>query len=348
MVVATICGALGTDVAAHEPDTGPVVMWEAPPTCSRVDFDRALEGHLSGTEVDRSSTGRIAVTVVRKGAEHWQLDLVVAGDGVPEASRSFEGRSCSTVTDAAAWVVAIAIDPSVADRMLDAEPEPAGDHAAVPLPPAPAPEAEVQPQGIDRPREPEATHEVPREPDAPAAAPARLRVFLGAEVGPDGGALPGVGAFVRGRAGLGGRWWRVDATGAVRTPTRRTFEDPSSVGARFDQWLVGVQAGPVLGAWPVGVGTIDVPLWLGFEVGQVTARAFGFDDARTVSRPFFGPTAGAALAWAFHPRVAVRVGADLLLGPWRHEFFIGGLGRVHRTGWVAGRGTLGIEIRLGR
>jgi hypothetical protein len=349
-VVAALVGAVGTDaVADSEPVAGPIIEWTGPPTCSRDDFDRSLGRTLAGSEVDLATSPRIVVSVVQKGAEHWQLELIFETNDATEASRSLEGRSCSTVIDAAAWVVAIAIDPSIADRMLGSEPdaEDPGDEAAVPLPPEPASPVEAQPEIEAAPDREPSTPEVEREPEI-ARAPAPLRAFLGVEVGPDGGTLPGVGVIVRGRVGLGGQSWRVDLTGAVRTPTRRNLDDPSWVGARFDLWLVGLHAGPVLGAWPVGLGTLEVPLWLGFEVGQVTASAFGFDDARRVTRPFLGPTAGAALAWAPHHRVAVRLGADLLVAPWRQEFFVGGLGRVHRTGWVAGRGTLGVEIRLGR
>ena len=287
--------------------------------------------------------------VVQKNAEHWQLGLTFDIDGGASASRSLEGRSCSEVTDAAAWVVAIAIDPSVAERMLSDDAEPDSELDA-------EPEAQAPEDLVSEPPEPAETSPSDVVPETAPVEPittstrttSRLRVFVGAELGPDGGALPSVGALVRGRVGLGGPAWRVDLTGAVRTPTRRNMDQPEFVGARFDLWLVGLHAGPVLGAWSIGVGTLELPLWLGFEVGQVTARAFGFDDARTVARPFFGPTAGAALAWAPHPRVAIRLGADLLVVPWRQEFFVGGLGRVHRTGWVSARGTLGVELRFGR
>lgn len=335
---------------AAEPRGEVAVTWTGPASCPRNGFDEALARSLADTEVDVAASRPIVVHVDQRGADHWHLELVFSDE--EQVSRTFEGRSCAEVADAAAWVVAIAVDPTVADRAFATEDEPneAADQATVPAPPP-----DDEPTTTSNPADPveEALRDASTEPvdigAIEAARPRdRLRVFLGAEVGPDGGSLPGVGALVRARLGLGGRSWRVDLTGAIRTPTRRPLEAPSSVDTRFDLWLLGIHAGPVLGPWPVGVGTIALPVWIGFEVGQVTATASGFDDARTVRRPFLGPTAGAALAWAMHPRVALRVGADLLVAPWRHEFFVGGLGRVHRTGWVAGRGTVGIEVRLGR
>jgi hypothetical protein len=337
--------------AALEPDDGIVVQWSGPPTCPRADFDEALADYLPGAVDDHV---RVVVRVDERSPDRWHLELVF-DDG--RSSRALQGRSCTEVVGAAAWIVAIAIDPSVADRMLGSQtPEPeaqdqAEDAATVPAPPDVEPdsnEAIEAPEARERPTrraEPELTMP-PSEPEDPSMLARPVRVLLGVEAGPDGGSFPGVGALVRGRVGLGRGAWRVDLTGAVRTPTEAMLG--TSVGSRFDLWLLGLHAGPVLGSWPVAIGSLELPLWVGFEVGQVTARAFGFDAARTVGRTVLGPTAGAALAWVLHPRVSLRFGVDMLLTPWRHEFFVGGLGVVHRMPWVTGRGTVGLEVRLGR
>jgi hypothetical protein len=343
--------------AALEPNDTIVVEWSGPPTCPRDDFDEALGGYLQGVADDHV---RVVVRVDERSPDRWHLELVF-DDG--RSSRALQGRSCTEVVEAAAWIVAIAIDPTVADRMLGSRtPDPedptedptedqAEDAATVPAPPDMEPdrgEAPEPPAGRRRPtRRPEPDLAMPpSEPEDPSMVARPVRVLLGVEAGPDGGSFPGVGALVRGHVGVGRGNWRVDLTGAVRTPTEEMLG--TSVGSRFDLWLLGLHAGPVLGPWPVAVGSLELPLWVGFEAGQVTARAFGFDAARTVGRTVLGPTAGAALAWVVHPRVSLRFGVDMLLTPWRHEFFVGGLGVVHRMGWVTGRGTVGLEVRLGR
>ncbi len=310
----------GGPVRAAEPVE---LRWQGPTSCPAEGFYAALARHL-GARADAAAPLRVQVRVAAESERRWTLELVVADGGAP---RQLAADRCDTVVDAAAFIVAQAVEQAAAPTVPEPPPplpEP------VPTPPAPTPATPPPPRAAPEPREP------------PPAPPPRLRGALRLFGGPSGGSLPAVGGDLGLAAALLGRGWRIELLGRGRLPVRKRADGEASVGARLAMWALGARACGVPGR-----RRLELPLCAGLELGQVTGRSEGLASSGRAALPWVAVTASPGLTWSPRSWLALTLQAELAVPLLRHSFVITGLPPIHRLGGAELRGLLGLEFRLG-
>lgn len=287
--------------------------WSAPPGCPDADAVHRRIELMADPEVDYRAEGRVDAKVTRTG-DGWSLRLEMR---FPEgrANRELEGASCEAVTDAAALIIAVMLDPESVLEVIE-------EAVAEPVPP-------VVPEPVGDP--------VPEEPK-----PKQRRVWglLGAMANGSFAALPAFGFAVTGAAGIGGRWFRAEAVGTYELPRTETVAQPGA-GARTDLWALGAR-----GCGVPGPMFLRVPICAGFEFGVVRARGVGLQTPRTARVFHAQATIGTALVYFPIHHLGLRLGADLVvpLRPWLIK--IDDLGDVHRSRPAGIRFGAGIETRF--
>lgn len=338
--------ALALDAAAASPIE---LTWTGDAGCSRAQFEASLADYLG----EPAAPEPLQVQVHLRKRNRWTLTLTLGGvDG--KSVRQLNGPSCASVSEAAAFITAVAIDPSVVDRAgapRGGEPTPSDPPEVVepepslvpPAPldaedavPAPSPPVPVMP--------PLSTPPAAEAPLPSTAADGRRRPprgFVRLAGGLEALGMPGVGGQVQAAAGPLGRHWRVELRGLYRAPTSAFASDDPAAGGKIGLWTVGTQGCGVLRP-----SVLEVPLCAGVEVGQALGSGFGFADARPSRLLWAAVTVGGALAWAPRRWLALWLGLELGVPLVRGSFGIGGLGVVHRIGAVSPRAALGIELRF--
>lgn len=294
--------------------------WDGPDGCGEQAFVRQLARYLPDGAAEQAEA-EIAVTVVEQGAGfHLTFELSRARVRV---HREFDAERCATVSEAAAFVAAVTIDPSVMDRLDAAEPEPS---------PEPSPEPELEEAA-----EPEPSPEPESQP-----SPEPRRWALRAASGPSGLSLPQLGALARVGGELVGRRVRLGALATYRSPGEVRSSVLPGAGGRLSLWALGAR-----GCWVPRARALSFPLCVGAEGGVVVGRGFGFSGARTSVLAWVAVNPAAELVWSVHPRLSLVAAFEPAVVVLRHTFVIEGLGPVHSLGPVELRGLLGVEIVLG-
>lgn len=342
--IACALGIAGSTAAraAAEPPGGPSIelRWSGPPECPASALGDALDRLLAGS----SSLPAIRVeATVEPTADGWRiLTDFDAGPG-RSGSRTFHALTCRTAAQAAALAVALAVDPTVLDRLVGPEPLATPEPPMPPpVPDAPEPVTMGEPPGPNEPVgasvviEPEvvAADRPPTEPSAPWQGVVGIAGLL------DGGALPRLGGGVAALVGAQRRRLRGELLGTYRFATRRAAPADPRVGGAFSQWTVGLRGCGVLRPGP-----LELPLCLGADGGQTIGQGTGLRSSRTTLQPWIAAVAATGLAWPVRPWLALTLRASLVVPILRQDFAITGLGNVHRVGPVAGRGLVGLELR---
>lgn len=296
------------------------VEWRAPTPCpTAAELERAIGGHL-GHSLHTTGQQPLAVTadVVEAGG-HYRVRLrFESRSGVEE--RSLEHPDCSKLLDAAALLVALAIDPrGVTERQsVAAPPAPVGQPTSEdvqtpspgssatpgepPRPLAPPPRAAKEPARTS-PRAASTDASRPRAPQVPWEYLIGAFGLVGAGALP--GAAPGVGVDFAVRRqhfelGVVGRYWLPRSQPVAETPNAAVSLSWSAVEVR----ACGV---PWLGAW-------RLRLCAASGGGDLSARGLRVAASRT--RHTFVPTLSAAALLSYRAgRISPHVGlvADWLL-----------------------------------
>ncbi len=332
--------------AQPEPAAGPriEVRWTAPEDCPASAFTDAMDRLLAGSTVD--STIAVEATVDHD-ADGWHLRTRFEAGPDRSGERTFHAPACPTIANAAALAIAIAVDPTVLDRLTAAptqsSPPPGEDPGPEPTTAAVEPALVPEPLPEDPPLGPiEAI-------DAGSGAGDRIRAETGPEIRGvvavggllDGVALPGPGGGIALTGGIIQGLWRAEIVGTYRFGTERASPVRADAGGRFSRWTAGVRACAV----PV-VGPVELPACVGADAGQTIGGGYGVPVTQVATRPWFAVLAAAGIAWPIVPRIALFARGTLAVPVLRHEFVIRGLGLVHRVGPVSVGGRLGIELRL--
>jgi hypothetical protein len=304
------------------------------PPCEGAELEPRVEHYLQGSGRTLDEAGEVRVEL-QQADVGWQLSLAI-GEGSP---RTFEAGRCEVVIDAAAFVLALAIDPATADRhagpeLVD-EPEP----DVIPEPVVVPPQLEPQPEPRSEPARPEPVASswppIRRAMVVPALAP-----FL--ELGIDGGSLPRVGALVRGGLGVVGSRWQLDVFGQVRTRSRAPASADPDVGGEIGAWALGMRA---CGVAPLP-HRFELPICAVVEAGQAFGRGYGLADEQRARVPWLFVGGGPALVWVIRSGLALRVGVEIGATPLGGRFTIEDLGEVHDIGPLTARGLLGLQGRI--
>ena len=270
-----------------------------------------------------------------------------APDGTTE-ERTLSDRDCAVLADAAALMIAVALDPEV---VLPTPESPATDEAPPPQKPEPRPESKPAPQPRKQP--PPTPKPAAARPDClpgptllkrPAAERNRLRPTCGAVgamfgllIGPLPSLAPGVGGYLaalwpRLRLELGASHWfeqsaRGDADEAIGADLRLTVAD---LGACY---RLGFRRA---GFGFCGRGTIGVMRGIG--VGIVNPR----EDRLFWSTLGLGVRAG----WSPVRRLGMFARATVWAPIRTTRFSVGGVGVVHEPSLIGFSALAGAEVRF--
>ncbi len=250
-------------------------------------------------------------------------------------------ESCAQAADAAALVVAIALDPTAVESSESAEPVPEPEPEPKPPPPLPtlpqpSPGAEPEP-APDAPASTAPPRAAPREPQGGRSGVTGHTSLAG---GVGWGVVEQITAAVVAQAGVG--WTRARAfIDATFTPPRTVDVDASSV--RFIHWAVGVGG---CGRFGLAARWSLEPCGA-IELGQLLARPRGLDASSNATETWAAVRAGPHVLWWASRFVGLRIGAEALVPILRPSFNVGGAGRVAQPGPIGVRATAGLEIRFG-
>ena len=318
---------------------------------------------LVGTEL---AVDYDAVAEVRREAR-WHLTLWAGG-----GQRELEAETCRALGEAAALILALAIDPELEGPSEEATPStavtlagdsevssfldaprpataPAGGEAPLErgsvelgatAPSQAGPDAAIDEvtgtRATDAGRNRQATLDEPRASSAPTPR-GRLANFAGALV--EFGSLPQIAPGVE----LGfdlpvARRGRLGLGVQGLLPRRATVYE-----ARATLWLFGLRA--TLG-YAFQFGALRLVPFAAAELGLMGGRGRG------ISRPLLGWTAwlaagsGVEVAVRLSARVALAIQGDLRLPLWRPAFVIEGIGQAYQAPPLVGRLALRVHLRF--
>jgi len=317
--------------------------WAAVEGCPSEEHARARVETFLGGPLDRARATRLEIDVaITRERDAFVARIDTRTDEGPRRRHLPAHRDCALVGEAAALVVAMAIDPDVVTQLGDEQLRAlqlgqAGresDMAPVDpptdaLPPEPTP-----------PVEPERPPAAAQRPPAAPRVPTRARPFALARATFDAGwgRLPGVDLGTSLALGIGWTRLRAEVLGVFVAPRRVTIEDGD---ARFLAWAVGAR----IGATAIDRPRIELPLLAGIDVGQIRARGVGLPDTRSADPVVVYARLGPGLRVRVHPLLAIAFELDLLVPFTRPSFSVQGHGQVFRLPPVAVRGAVGIELR---
>jgi hypothetical protein len=323
------------------PPQPPRLEWLAPPHCP--DAARGAE-HLARFLGGRTPSAPARVELSSSATGH---AATVTVDG---ATRTLHADDCETLGRAAALVIAVSVDPVAAAAVVlreeDAEVE------ATPTPEVPEPElvseaeAELDSPAGSTTRVPDRrTRGTSRRADMPSRAEPSAPIVSGHWLGASGGVGLALVPSLTGAVRLGYAFeraaLRVQADLTYATPRTITYPDETTIGGRFQSVALGLRA-----CFAPSARRVSVPLCGGLEGGPILGRGVGFADTRNPAGAWIGGLASAALRVRVHSRVALTVGADLLVSLRRPAFHVGARGTLFRAPPVGLRALAGLELRL--
>ena len=339
------------------PAEGLRLDWQAPAGCPDGEALRARVVDLVGAEATRQ-TNLGARARVKGRAGRWTLELALEREG-GEDRRTLGDPDCRALAEAAALVLAVAIDPQAKFAGPVPEDSPAADPAVppdslVPLPPGePAPEPTVPPVASDMsvdtanvaspaiaaPPEP-----VPKASPAPRPRQLQLGLRLGAGLGFTR-LLPGPHAALDLGLGLEGRGWRVEIAGLFVPPVRGVAASDPGIGGVFR-----LGAGELRGCGVPGPRDrpLVFPLCVGLQFGAMHGRGTsGLPVPLAARSPWIATRFGGALRWRPRDgRVGLWLGLDAIVALTRPAFVTAGGVQVHEAARLGGQASLGLEVRL--
>ncbi|MCA9704713.1 MAG: hypothetical protein KDK70_02550 [Myxococcales bacterium] len=317
--------SVSTTPAAPERGGELSLAWDAPQACPgrEVVLER-VEGLLGRSLRDAEASPVRVQARVEPVGEALRLSLrTETAEG--RSDREMSGQTCEVLVDAAALVIAVALDPSLA------------------LGPEPEPEPEPQPLG-DLPEciEPDAIEAQALEPAEPAPAPEPVAGTVRAAVTGSLGPLPLAAPGVEVVAGFVRRQARVELGFDYFFARRVAAASGDDRGGEIQLWTLAAR-----GCWAPGVSILEFPVCGGVQAGPMRGEGYGLSTPTTTRLAWVAAEVGGALLIRGLPLVDVWAGADLVVPLTRPGFFIDDVGLVHRSGGVGGEASVGLEVRFG-
>jgi hypothetical protein len=307
--VALTLGALTPQEARAEAPHGASLWaaWEAPPECPQeAAFVAQIESFL-GTPLNARGDRQLEIVgrVRTEEARGFVVKLRVHASRRTQ-ERELAHRDCSELTEAAALIVALAIDPQVVVQKPIPKPAlPPATEAAVTPPSRETAVVRAEPAAaIPRRAAPATAASSVATP--PVAEPATLRYSLSA-LGLFGtGVLPDVGAGTGIHATLGPRRFRMAAEGAYWLSRFRALEGRAGAGVELGTWSVALRGCGI----PV-TGDVTLSLCVGPVVGDMYGTGSGLSNPRTVHDHWSAVSAETSVALASRAGVMTLVGLEV-------------------------------------
>lgn len=361
------------------PASGLELRWEAPSECpDRAQLLAAIDATLGEVDAGERRPLRVRGRVRAEPSVGFVVRLEL--DDGRASTRELRGRSCRELTDAAALVIAMAIDPRLLETLQGpiAVPEPdvvgedeaetttgeppqddgrsgedagassssgnrSGEDPSAPSPSeaTPSPDEASPEAPAERPPELSSERTAPPERRAPSRSSEPLRFLGRAQAGVGGGPLPGAAAVLGLAAGLGGRGWRAELSASYWTPRTRTSAANPAVGVRAQLWTLGVH-----GCGEPRWRTLSFPLCAGILAGAVHARGEGELVPRTIASRWVGVALEPGIVWWARPRVGLGLRAEGHAALARPALRSEPSGTVFVGSPVGGAIRAGVEIRV--
>lgn len=307
--------------------------WDAPPECpDAADLQRRMAASLpDDSSADAEALrvhGRIATSV-----DGYVLELRIDG---PHGSgdRRLEAKDCSELAQAAALIIAVAIDPT--SSPAETIPEPPQAPVAIASSPA-APVA----------RTPAATAPsialTDRSAGEGAPTSSAPRFAMRGGLGFDTLSWRPIGLSTMLGLAVLGRRWRVDMIARYSAPSVVSAAREPALRARVQAWSIGSSACGV----PTIGRTFELPLCGGIEVGAWHAHGIGntLAPGRRTRALWLAASAGPGFIWRFTKRLALWSSIDAVVLLARPEFVTDQGTRVMQPSWAGLRALAGLEFR---
>lgn len=312
-----------------------VLGWSAPSECPSRDPMRARILQLVGEGKHSRDAVDATVRIERRSNGALFDANVTLSAGGRTTDRHLDGDSCEAVSDAAALIIALAIDPEAAASPAPTTPGAvASETTEVPwlAPPAVAasqPPSSPPPTPIEgSPRD--ASN---RTTNRPFYASASGRFDVGSVPAPVLGAELALG-WNPGR-------FDFELGGALMASARGTLASNPDQGARIGVSDLGTRACYLL------FGTrLDLAPCGGIHVRFMSAQGFGTGSDHDATAVFGLASLGALIRWQLTPRISVRFAGDALVPLSRPTFVIDAAGTVYQAPPVAARAAVGFEFHL--
>jgi hypothetical protein len=293
--------------ARAEPSGALTLRWNAPIDCPQpANIESEVSALLPpGVELDRARAFEVEIETLAAGGYRLQLREASAGESVRVLG------SCAEAAEAAAVLMAMALD--------------AGARAPV-IAPQPEPNAAEQPAAVAAPAEP---------------ALERGAWTLGAAALGDVGSLPdpSVGALLSATWSL--RALRLGWHGRY-LPAQSADEVPSGSSAKIDLYAAALN-----GAFLWSVGTFAFGPAADLELGYLHGRAEGVPSARGAGTSWAAITGGALAEVRLHPRISLQFGALLGAPLWHPRFALAPSRALFTADSLVFRWFLGVGFRIG-
>lgn len=317
IIISTVLAPAVADVAERLQ-----LRWEAPPACpTEAEVRDRIGAYLGRDEFDETVDDvRVDARVASMRGGAWVLTVEVRV-GEESVRRRIEAPRCADTRDAAALIIAVALDPLRVSRQA---PPPALEPATTESPPSPP--AAMPP------------------PASPTPLPPSRRRWADVRVGGvmEVGAAPRVTGGVALEVALVGRRFRVGLVSRYLPPrTVRPFDRPSAAGVRVQTGVLGVR-----GCFVPSIGRIELPSCAQIDAGATRAEGVDLQISRVTHRPWVTAAVGQEIVWhsrrGFGAWIAVDAAATLVAP----RFVVDDLGTVYTPGWAAFRLLAGPSARF--
>lgn len=326
-------------LASAQPPPLPLELtWEAPEACPGAESVRRRIGQILRASVVKPTSAVATGRIETLPEGRFRLAMAVRTGDVEDV-RTVDAASCSTLAEAFAVVVALAIDSTV-----DPNKELRGSE--VPAPASPESPASPEPPGSPRVEQSSAPPVAPTKDESTPRRSAASSVLVRPEIGLGGfvvwGPLPE--ASVGPVLSLGARIdrFRVGALVAVSLSQDARFE--RSAGATFDM----VEAG-AFGGYMVPVGVFAFGPSVSVAATHVRARGFGIRQPWETSAVWLTPALGGRVEARAMKWLSLFAAVELLLPIDAPRFSLatataGEAVRLHSPGRASPRLSLGVAV----
>ncbi|HWB75607.1 MAG TPA: hypothetical protein VG755_11650 [Nannocystaceae bacterium] len=333
--------------AAEAPSAAPFELrWDAPSECPDATAVRGAVERRLGRAITGELGAGLVIDVRAKQQDdgRWHVALGMHGEA-GEAQRELSDASdCNAAVEAAALVIAIAIDPELASGVPDVPPEPETK-----------PGEEVAGEQTD-PTKPDTTESAPitgtpivsdDTPRPPTRPRAWTRGAIGATAAVSVGDMPIVGGHGRAFAALLRPRFRVEIGGSFGGSARIDVDENASMALR--RWTIDARGCAVIAprTW------LEVLPCIGVEAGRTQVDIRGLVGEQRTRNPWVAAIAAPTLAFVPMRWLAIRLALELrvpLRDRDRYQFERPPTGTrpqtVYTTSPVTGALVAGIELRF--
>lgn len=346
-VATALALALGASPASAE-DAPVALEWHAPSECPTREAVLARVAALlrGGASAPHAVVARATAS---RHASAWHVDVAMTIDRA-RGARSFDSDSCASVANAAAFALALAVDPTRAPSVASSAEPTGGDAersgasaAAADEAPSRAEPTRPEPTRVEPARAPPPA--APREEPAPRRAASDERLAASASAFVDAGAFPKAAVGAELAIAWRPRPFRAEIAG-VLLPTQEIGLD-AAPGARGTFSLVGAAT---RFCYAPRIGRVEVGPCVALELDRASVSGAGLATTRSDAVTWASGGALGFAALTFRP-ITIRLMGGALLPLARPDFVV--LQRdpspplfVHRASFFDLRCGLGLEARF--